>query len=68
LKEGLWRYSRHPNYFGEALHWWGIYLIATNVSGGLKTFYSALTMTILVRFISGVPLNEKMEENNPEYQ
>jgi len=67
-KEGLWRYSRHPNFFGEALQWWGIYILACQTPGGWKTIYSALTMTILVRFITGVPSVELMEKNNPEYQ
>lgn len=68
MKGGLWRFSRHPNYFGEALQWWGIYVIAAQVSGGWKTIYSAITMTILVRFVTGVPPLEFLEKNNPEYQ
>ena len=57
-KTGLWQYSRHPNYFGEALLWWGFYLIAVSVDGGWVTFWSPILIFITVRYISGVPLVE----------
>lgn len=56
---GLWRYSRHPNYFGEVLQWWGIYLYAVSVPGGYFTVIGPLTITLLILFVSGVPLLEK---------
>lgn len=59
LQSGLWKYTRHPNYFGESLMWWGIAIIASTVSFGFLGFIGALTITIMVRFISGVPLLEK---------
>ena len=68
IKSGLWRYSRHPNYFGEALLWWGIYLIACSVSFGWVTFFAPLFITILVRFVSGVPLLENKYKDRPEFQ
>ena len=66
LKTGVWRYSRHPNYFGEALLWWGLYLFA--VPKGYWTFFSPLTITLLLRFVSGVPLLEKHFKSNSEFQ
>lgn len=60
MKEGVWQYTRHPNYFGEATMWWGTYLIACNLGlGGKLTFASAMTITWLVRYISGVEMLEK---------
>lgn len=58
LKSGLWRYSRHPNYFGEAIVWWGIYLITWGVNLGWITVWSPLIMTLVLRFGSGVILLE----------
>jgi steroid 5-alpha reductase family enzyme len=67
-KVGLWKYSRHPNYFGEALLWWGIYLIAAPVSDyGWVTFYSALVITLLIRFVSGVPLVEEAWQKREDF-
>ena len=68
MKTGLWRYSRHPNYFGEATLWWGIFLIATSIKWGWATFYSALTITILVRFVSGVPFLEEKYQVRRDFQ
>lgn len=67
LTSGLYRYSRHPNYFGEATLWWGIWFIAFN-STSLLTIISPLTITLLVRYVSGVPLLEKHYENRLDYQ
>lgn len=65
---GLWRYTRHPNYFGEAVQWWGVYLMATAVPGGWITFASPLLITYLLRYVSGVPMLERKYENHPEFQ
>jgi steroid 5-alpha reductase family enzyme len=65
IDTGLWRYSRHPNYFGDALLWWGIWLVAVSVPWGWATFPSALLMTLLLRYVSGVPLAERMMEGRP---
>lgn len=59
INHGLWHYTRHPNYFGEAVLWWGIYLIACGVETGWATFFAPLFITVLVRFVSGVPLLEQ---------
>jgi len=54
---GLWKLSRHPNYFGDALFWWGVYMV--NMSADVHiTFFAPLLYTIIVRFITGVPLAE----------
>ena len=56
IEWGLWRYTRHPNYFGEDVLWWGIWIITCSVQWGWVTVYSPLFITILVRYVSGVPL------------
>ena len=58
LASGLWRYSRHPNYFGEFLIWWGFYLFAVPL-GGWWTIIAPLLMTVLLLKVSGVALMEK---------
>lgn len=68
MTEGLWHYSRHPNYFGEALLWWGIWLIALNVPGTAWTIIGPLTITILVRFVSGVPMLERKYAGRPDWE
>ncbi|ADQ14265.1 DUF1295 domain-containing protein [Halanaerobium hydrogeniformans] len=68
MKEGVWKYSRHPNYFGETLIWWGVYIITLSVSGGWKFIYSPILITLLLLFVSGVPLLEKRYADDEEYQ
>ena len=58
IEWGLWRYTRHPNYFGEAVLWWGIWLIACSDQWGWVTFYAPLFIGLLIRYVSGVPLLE----------
>ena len=65
---GLWSWSRHPNYFGEACLWWGTYIIACSVEWGWVTFYAPLFITLLLRFVSGVPLLEEKYKNRPEFK
>ena len=68
LDTGLWRYTRHPNYFGEALLWWGCFLIAA-AAGGAWTVFAPLLMTILLLKVSGVALLEKdIGERRPDYR
>ena len=69
ITSGFWRYSRHPNYFGEALLWWGLYLITCGgVQSGFLYFFSPLIITLLLRYVSGVPLLEKHFAKNPAFQ
>lgn len=68
LTTGVWRYTRHPNYFGDAAQWWGYYLIAA-ASGGFWTVFSPVIMTFLLVRVSGVALLEKsLKEAKPGYK
>jgi steroid 5-alpha reductase family enzyme len=58
MDRGLWRYTRHPNYFGDFLVWWGLYLIAA-AGGAWWTVFSPVLMSILLLRVSGVALLEK---------
>lgn len=65
---GLWRYTRHPNYFGEATLWWGYYGIAA-AAGAWWTIFSPVLMTYLLLKVSGVRLLEKdIGERRPAYR
>lgn len=68
LSTGLWRYTRHPNYFGDALLWWGLFTIACAVPGGWRTIGSPLLMTWLLMRVSGVTLLEEgLRASRPGY-
>ena len=67
LDSGLWRFTRHPNYFGNFLLWWGFYLIALS-AGGWWAIISPMLMTLLLLKVSGVALLEKdISERRPQY-
>jgi steroid 5-alpha reductase family enzyme len=68
MTRGLWKYSRHPNYFGEALVWWGIFFIVLSIPNGWLAIFSPVIITFLLSKVSGVPLLEKKYQNNPAYQ
>jgi steroid 5-alpha reductase family enzyme len=59
MDRGLWRYTRHPNYFGDCLVWWGLWLVACGAPGGFLTVASPLAMTWLLLRFSGVALLER---------
>ncbi len=65
MTSGLWRYTRHPNYFGEVTQWWGLFIIATSVSYWWVSIIGPIVVTILILFVSGVPLTEKHFEGRP---
>jgi len=68
MDTGLWRYTRHPNYFGECCVWWGFYLFAL-AAGGWWSILSPLLMTFLLLRVSGVVLLEKdIVERRPGYR
>lgn len=68
MKYGLWRYTRHPNYFGEAVMWWGIFLISIDNGSALLNLVSPVLLTFLLLKVSGVTMLEKKYDDNPEYQ
>lgn len=68
MTTGLWQYTRHPNYFGEATMWWGIFIIALSTTGSWLTLISPVVITYLLLFVSGVPLLEKKYQGNPEFE
>lgn len=59
LASGLWRYSRHPNYFGDAVLWWGVYLVACRTPYGAFTIFAPALMTWLLVRVSGVALLDR---------
>jgi steroid 5-alpha reductase family enzyme len=68
LNTGVWRYTRHPNYFGDATQWWAFYLLALS-AGGWWTIISPLIMTGLLLRVSGVTMLEKtLKDTKPGYQ
>jgi steroid 5-alpha reductase family enzyme len=68
MDRGVWRYTRHPNYFGECCVWWGFFLMALS-AGGWWSIVSPLVMTGLLLKVSGVALLEKdIGERRPEYR
>jgi steroid 5-alpha reductase family enzyme len=69
LDRGLWRYTRHPNYFGDATMWWGMYLMAAATPGGWLTALSPALMTLLLMRVSGVTLLERgLQASKPGYR
>jgi steroid 5-alpha reductase family enzyme len=68
MDEGLWKYSRHPNYFGEVVMWWGLFIISIGTELWLLTILSPVTITLLILKVSGVPLLEEKYKNDKAYQ
>ena len=67
MDRGLWRLTRHPNYFGDFCVWWGLYMIAA-AGGNAWTIFSPLLMSILLLKVSGVTLLEKnITDRRPDY-
>lgn len=59
MNRGLWKYSRHPNYFGELLQWWGIFVICLGTPVGWFGLIGPVILTYLILFVSGIPPSEK---------
>ena len=69
MDKGLWKFTRHPNYFGDACAWWGIAIIAAESRVGLFGIIGALVMNILLLKYSGVPILEKsINKRRPGYE
>ena len=67
LDTGVWRYTRHPNYYGDAAQWWGFYFVVL-AAGAWWTFYAPLFMTLLLLKVSGVALLERsLTRTKPQY-
>lgn len=68
MDQGLWRYTRHPNYFGDACVWTGIWIVVAGSAFGLATVISPVAMTIFLTKVTGASLNEKgMRKTKPGY-
>ena len=69
MDRGLWRYSRHPNYFGELCAWWGMWLIALDAGMGLWSLPGPLLITFLLTRVSGAPTTEPhLQRTRPDYE
>jgi len=68
LDTWLWKYTRHPNYFGEVVMWWAIFILWSSVTHGIYGIVSALTITFLILYVSWIPMLEKKYEWNPDYE
>jgi steroid 5-alpha reductase family enzyme len=68
MDKGLWRYTRHPNYFGDACVWTGIWIVVAGSWAALATIISPIAMTIFLTKVTGASLNEKgMKKTKPGY-
>lgn len=67
MDSGLWAWTRHPNYFGDALLWWGLWLVAASVWPGALTVLSPVLMTWFLVFATGARLLEKSMSQRPGY-
>lgn len=68
LKEGLWKYSRHPNYFGEVLFWIGLFISGLSIGIYLETSIGAIGMLLLFNLYSVPAMEKKLLLNKPDYQ
>ncbi|MDI9347093.1 MAG: DUF1295 domain-containing protein [Methylacidiphilales bacterium] len=67
MRSGLWAYTRHPNYFGEVMQWWGLWLVALPVPNGWLGIIGPLTITFLILKVSGIPMLEKKMAEHPDF-
>jgi steroid 5-alpha reductase family enzyme len=67
ISTGLWRYSRHPNYFGEIIFWWGIYFLVLGAPKSWMMIISPLTITYIMLFVSGLPMEERYR-GRPDFE
>ena len=68
LDTGLWKYTRHPNYFGNACMWWGIWLVACQAPWGWTSIFAPIIMSFLLIKISGKDLLERNLKKRPAYR
>lgn len=67
MVSGLWKYSRHPNYFGEVTQWWGIFLISYFATQNFYSIIGPITISFLILKVSGIPMLEKKYEGNLDF-
>jgi len=69
MDKGLWRYTRHPNYFGDACVWWGLFLIAAETTPGLASFVGPAILTwLLVKWSGAALLERRLKRSRPGYE
>ena len=68
MNTGLWRYSLHPNYFGDALQWWGLWIVVISVPNGWLTVIGPVVMTAIFLGISNGVLERSLKRSKPEYE
>lgn len=68
MQKGLWKYTRHPNYFGEVLVWWGIFIMVLPLEYGLWAIISPITISFLLLYVSGIPMLEAKYKDNVAFQ
>ena len=68
MQTGLWKYTRHPNYFGEVLVWWGIFIMVLPLQYGIWTIISPITISFLLLYVSGIPMLEAKYKDNLAFQ
>lgn len=68
MQTGLWRYSRHPNYFGEVLQWWAIWVLSWGIISFWWGLIGPLTISFLILKVSGVPMLEKKYQGNKQFE
>lgn len=68
ITTGLWKYTRHPNYFGESVLWWGIGLYCLPYENGWLALVTPIVVTYLLTQVSGIPMLEKKYDQHPEFK
>lgn len=68
MTRGLWNYSRHPNYFGEAFQWWGIFIMSVSGNSNYWLILSPAVITLFLLFVSGVPMLEKKYRGRQDWE
>lgn len=68
MTTGLWRYTRHPNYFGEVSQWWGIFLLVITLPQWYLAIISPLTITFMILKVSGIPMLEKKYQGRKDFE
>jgi steroid 5-alpha reductase family enzyme len=68
MDKGFWKYTRHPNYFGEVVLWWGIFIISIPAGYWWLSMLGPITITVLILRVSGIPLTERHFEGRPGWK